>query len=136
MDLDAIQLVQNKLARPSNNKRLSDKVSTKILLQNINIDSINQTHAQIKLTEIWKSFKDENSNILKITKVKSYEQGSRTRSGTALNLVELKTIAMSSKTFKNDAIRIWNQAPDSRKTCESLYTAKKAIKSFIKTLPI
>ena len=97
---------------------------------------INQTHAQIKLLEIWKSFKDEKDNILKIDIVKSYEQGSRTRLGTALNLVELKTTAMSSKTFKNDAIRIWNQAPNSIKKCATLYAAKKAVKSFIKTLPI
>ena len=40
--------------------------------------SINQTHAQIKILEIWKSFKDDQANVLKIVKVKSYEQGSKT----------------------------------------------------------
>ena len=68
--------------------------------------SINQTHAQIKILEIWKSFKDDQANVLKIVKVKSYEQGSKTRSGSALTLTEHKTTFLSSKTFKNDAIKL------------------------------
>ena len=93
-------------------------------------------HAQIKLGEIWKSFKDEKDNILKLVKVQSYEQGSRTRSGTALKLTEKRTTVVSSKTFLNDAIKLWNLASNDIKNCETLYAAKKAIKSFAKTLPI
>ena len=40
------------------------------------------------------------------------------------------------KTFINDAIKIWNRAPKELKECSTIYTAKKAIKQFSKTVPI
>ena len=55
-ELEDIQLVQNRLVRILNNKRISDRIRTSVLLSNVNMASINQTHAQIKLLEIWKSF--------------------------------------------------------------------------------
>ena len=42
----------------------------------------------------------------------------------------------SEKTFLNDATHIWNMAPETIKNCESIYRAKKAIKDFVKTLPV
>ena len=38
-----------------NGKKISDKISTKVLLNNINMLSANQINAQIKLLEFWKS---------------------------------------------------------------------------------
>ena len=53
-DIKAIQMVQNKLARLINGKTLKDKVSTKVLLENANLLSVNQINAKVKLQEIWK----------------------------------------------------------------------------------
>ena len=39
------------------------------------------------------------------------------------------------KTFLNDAAHVWNVAPEAIKESKSLYTAKKAIKLFVQTLP-
>ena len=39
-------------------------------------------------------------------------------------------------TFLNDGIRLWNNAPLELKNSTSIYSAKKLIKSFVKTLPI
>ena len=39
-------------------------------------------------------------------------------------------------TFKTDAARIWNQAPNYIKTCSSLYSVKKCIKKYVLDLPI
>ena len=39
-------------------------------------------------------------------------------------------------TFKNDAINLWNSCPDSITKCTSIYSAKKAIKCYTKSLPI
>ena len=55
----AIQKTQNKLTRFLNNSKISDKISTKTLLKNINGLSVNQLNAQIKLTELWKSQKNK-----------------------------------------------------------------------------
>ena len=109
---------------------------TKDLVKNVNMATINQTHAQIKILEIWKSFKDDQANVLKIVKVKSYEKALKTHSGSALNLTEHKTTFLSSKTFKNDAIKLWNGIPDSIKQCDSIYSAKSAIKVYSLTLPL
>ena len=38
--------------------------------------------------------------------------------------------------FIHDAIHIWNKIPDDIKMCNSIYSAKKAIKTFVQTLPL
>ena len=58
-----IQLIQNKLARVLNNVKLSDHKTTKSLLTNIDMPSVNQLNAQIKITEIWKAVHVENHPI-------------------------------------------------------------------------
>ena len=134
-DLTAIQLIQNKLVRILNGTKLADKIRTKVLLDNINMCSVNQIHAQIKLTEIWKTINDED-NVLKIERKQQVEGAVQTRSGGSINLVESRSSAMSSKTFINDGIKLWNRAPESIKICTTLASAKKAIKIYSKTLPI
>ena len=54
-DLDSIQKIQNKLVRLLNNVSLSDRQPTKALLNKIEILSVNQLNASIKLTELWKA---------------------------------------------------------------------------------
>ena len=53
-DLKALQLMQNKMVRMVNHVKLSDKQTTSSLLKRINMISVNQINAQIKITEIWK----------------------------------------------------------------------------------
>ena len=36
----------------------------------------------------------------------------------------------------NDAIRAWNLIPDTMKNCETIWSAKKSIKQFVRTLPL
>ena len=40
------------------------------------------------------------------------------------------------ETFINDGIKAWNKAPDAIKNCNSLFSAKREIKKFVKTLQI
>ena len=54
VELKAIQKVQNKMVRLLNGKSLIDKISTKTLLANVNMLSVNQINAQIKITEVYK----------------------------------------------------------------------------------
>ena len=51
-DLHTLQLIQNKLARALNNVKLSDYCTTKSLLAKLDMQSVNQLNAQIKITEI------------------------------------------------------------------------------------
>ena len=59
-DINAIQMVQNKLARLLNNKTLKDKISTKVLIADSKLLSVNQINAKTKLQEIWKVMNTEN----------------------------------------------------------------------------
>ena len=134
-DLDAIQKIQNKLVRCLNGTKISDKKSTRSLLQNIDMLSVNQLNASIKLTELWKANKIKDCP-LKITRPLS-ENPMRTHSTRNDNLLEIKgksDIVWS--TFINDGIRLWNTAPLELKNCANIYPAKKLIKSFVKTLPV
>ena len=45
------------------------------------------------------------------------------------DLTKIQLNLLCEKTFLNDGAHIWNFAPDSIKTCTSLYSSKRAIKS-------
>ena len=50
--IEDIQVIQNKLARWLNGVSIKDKKRTRDLLNNLNMLSVNQINAQIKLTEM------------------------------------------------------------------------------------
>ena len=59
-----------------------------------------------------------------------------TRSDYHIVLNEFVLSACSEKTFINDATHVWNAAPINIKQCNTITATKKAIKSFVATLPI
>ena len=97
--------------------------------------SVNQIHGQIKLLEMWKAVNVE-KNPIKVKKSTNSKDSAKTRSGGNERLVEIGKSGLCSRTFINDAIKLWNNAPSDLKDCKTLYSAKKAIKKFSKSLPI
>ena len=97
--------------------------------------SVNQVNAQIKLTEMWKGVqtKDYPVNIKESIKP---DGAMETRSSGTHHLVQHRKSELSCRTFINDATRVWNLASLEARKSESLFSAKKAIKKFVKTLPI
>ena len=82
-----LQKAQNKLVRFLNKTRISDKVSTSSMLKKLNMCSVNQLNAKIKLTEMWKSVNIPNYNLE--IKKKELETGMRSsRSITNGKLIE------------------------------------------------
>ena len=136
-DLKALQLMQNKMVRMVNHVKLSDKQTTSSLLKRINMISVNQINAQIKITEIWKAVNNDECP-LKITKMMDVKPERRLRSKNEIenNLLESGLTENSKKTFINDGIRLWNRCPSAIKQSKSLFTVKKEIKKFVVTLPI
>ena len=130
-DLDAIQLSQNKLVRLLNGKSLIDMVSTEVLLKNIGMSSVNQMHCQIKLLEIWKAMNVKDYPI-KITSTSSCSDSATTRSGGNVRLVENGKSNLCSKTFINDAIKIWNRAPKELEECSTILPPKRPSNNFQK----
>ena len=92
-------------------------------------------NAQIKLSEMWKSVNIANYPI-KTVKVESQAEGINTRAKFSGLLKELKVTNKNEKTFTKDAIHIWNLAPREIKECTSFSSSKKAIKTFVASLPI
>ena len=70
--------MQNKVLRLLNGAKISDKINTKVLLGNLNMLSVNQMNAQIKITEGWKASQDT-EYPLKIAKVKNADDCVTTR---------------------------------------------------------
>ena len=100
----------------------------------MNFLSVNQMNAQIKLNEMWKSvhvpmYPTKTSTIARSEDVS-------TRAVPAGILKENKTTNTSQRTFLKDAVHIWNKAPKHIIQCDSLAGAKRAVKRFVKSLPI
>ena len=133
--MEALQKCQNKLLRALNGSRVSDQISTKTLLSKFKILSVNQMNAQTKLCEMWKSVHIENYPIETDT-LECHSDAMNTRARYSGLLKESKISNKSQRTFTNDAIHIWNQAPCEIRDSKSLFSAKKAIKEFVALLPI
>ena len=101
----------------------------------MNMKSVNQINAQIKLSEMWKSTNIINYPI-KTNKVTRPDKVVHTRAVTQGHLMEDLLTTANQKTFINDAIHIWNKAPVHIKQGNSLSNAKLAIKSFVLTITI
>ena len=130
-----MQLVQNKMLRTLNGTKLKDKVSTASLLAKFNVLSVNQINAQIKLQQVWKALHVEDYP-LQIKLQLASTTGINTRASESKRPVEIGKSNLAQSTSTSDAIRIWNLAPDSIKLCLTVYKVKKAIKEFVKSLPI
>ena len=133
--MDEIQKAQNKMLRLLNNSRIKDKISTKSIMANLNMLSVNQVNAQVKLTEIWKSINIENYPI-QSQKVNYNMEARATRASNRGDLMIEASTLKSQATFLNDAFKIWNEAPTIIKTSKSLSIAKKEIRKYVTTLPI
>ena len=73
--------------------------------------SVNQTNAQIKLTDVWKAVHDPN-HPLKIERVVHDASSSLTRSVTNGDLKEFGKSDILQSTFLNDTSRVWNNCPN------------------------
>ena len=133
--LKDLQLSQNKMLRLLNGSRISDQISTSSLLTKFNMLSVNQINAQIKLSEMWKAVNDED-HPFNITKKDSGPDVRAMRSISNEVLTVISFSELSKKTFINDGIRAWNNAPLKIKSCSTYASAKNEIKKFVKSLPI
>jgi hypothetical protein len=134
-NIEKLQVAQNKLARVLENVNLSDKMPTKTLLANQKMLSVNQTAAQIKLSEVWKAINIKGFPI-KVKKQMTTQDARITRGVTFGKLIEEGSSKLTINSFVGDAIRLWNNAPEEIKKTKSIYSAKLEINKFVMTLPI
>ena len=97
--------------------------------------TVNQINAQIKLLDVWKSQKSS-SHPTQWLRRNDVNPERRTRAAEANQLKEAHGGKILTSTYINDAAKLWNIAPDNIKHSDSIYSAKKNIKNFIRGLPI
>ena len=123
------------MLRYMNGSKIADKISTTSILSKFETLSVNQLNAQIKLVDMWKA-----NNLInyptKIHKIDPNELRTTTRAVTSGRLKEVGLTVCAKNTFFNDGVKAWNKAPDSIKNCKTIWAAKKAIKSYVKSLPM
>jgi hypothetical protein len=129
------QIMQNKMLRILDGALVPVRKSTKTLLDNQNMLSVNQIAAQIKLTEMWKASNDPQYPIKMKTRERQ-DNGITTRSLTRGDLTEVGRSTKAKKSFTCDASKVWNNAPEKIRTSKTLTIAKKAIQEHCKSLPI
>ena len=134
-DLNAIQMIMNKLLRSINGTKIKDMVSTKKLLSKFGLLSVNQLNAQIKLLEVWKALNVEDYPLV-IKQQESNQTGMETRAAKNKRPVEIGKNNQTKNTCVSDAVRVWNLAPEKVKGKETLFSAKRAIKDYVKSLPV
>ena len=133
--MKGIQMAQNRMLRTVENKRIRDKVSIESMLVKNKMLSVNQTNAQIKLTEMWKMENDEEYPV-KGERQTAPENGRETRGCTSGKWIEFGVSSKAKASFLGDAIRLWNKAPEKLKVAKTINGAKKDIKKFCMTLPV
>ena len=73
---------------------------------------------------------------LKIESQKASDTSTSTRAMTDRRPIEIGKSNLISNSCISDAIKIWNQAPDLVRKCETLTQIKKAARLYAKTLPV
>jgi hypothetical protein len=100
------QRLQNKMLRILDGALVSDRKSTKTVLENQNmLMSVNQIAAQIKLTEMWKTSDDQQYPIKMKTRERQ-ENAITTRSLTRGDLTEVGKSTKAKKSFTCDAAKV------------------------------
>ena len=105
------------------------------MLEQLGWLSINQLSSEIRLLEVWKGLNLENYCLNELFEKAVTNQGNTRSAG----LNKLKTCfktKIRENSFTYPSIQLWNAAPPEVTTAETETKARKAIRKFVKTLPI
>ena len=109
-DFKSIQKVQNVLMRYLTGCQIKDKVSIRSLLDKLDMVSVNQLNAQIKLLEMWKTLNIE-EYPLKLQQQEIREGIATTRAAIRGQPCDIGRTQLTQMTCISDAIKLWNAAP-------------------------
>ena len=130
------QVAQNKVLRILDNCKIKDMRPIRDMLEKFDMLSVNQTAAQIKLTEAWKASNDEDYPIHMKKPEQHTESTREVRAGTRREMEEGGRTRTLRESFTRDAGRLWNQAPLGLNETIKIAAAKRGIKDYCRTLSI
>ena len=136
-NMKSAQIAQNKLLRMIDRVSLKEHVTTASLLKKYNLPSVNQLAAEIKLTEAWKAQHINNYPYkLELNNPDRNDGGRCVRESTMKIWKDTSKTKAASISMSRDCAKLWNLAPVNVLNAPTLYSAKKEIKLYCKTLMI
>ena len=109
--------------------------SIESMLEKLGWLSINQLTCEIRLIEVWRALNEENHCHKSLFEMAHSNQGS-TRSAGLNNLKSCFKTKIRENNYSYPSIQIWNSAPSDVTTAATESAARRAIKKYVKTLPI
>ena len=134
--IDKIRVVFNDCLRLLTNHKRKEHVKIEDMLTQLGWLSINQLCAETRLIEAWKSEHLENYCIGDMLIRKEKSSHMKTRSNNQTTFKSGQHDKFTNGSFMQRTAEIWNQAPKGVKEATELPQAKRAIRTFVKTLPI
>ena len=130
--VQAIKVVFNRMLRILCGTAKQDKVSVKSMLDRLGWLSINQLAAEIRLIEVWKGLNLNNGLSDLFEKV---EGSTRAASENRIQVKGLNS-KLKDNSFHYPSVKLWNMAPVTDSDVKKEVSARKAIRQFVKTLPM
>ena len=130
-EMQGIKVVFNRMLRLLCGTVKEDKVSIKKMLDRLGWLSINQMAAETRLIEVWKALNVGNS----LTGLFQRIQGN-TRQSSQNRIKLMKNSSLRENSFMQPSAKLWNLAPVSVVKAQTENQARKAIRQFVKTLPL
>ena len=129
--VSGIKVVFNRVLRILCGVVLEDRISVEKMLIKLGWLSINQLAAEVRLIEVWKALNLNNSLTEMFEKVKG---STRAASQNRIKVGTNSKIRESS--FLRPSVKLWNMAPLSVVEAPNEANARKAIRDFVKKLPL
>ena len=130
-----IQIEINKGLRIVVGVRLSDRMSIAELLSQVRVPSVNQLAAEVTLTEIWKSLKQDTPVSTHFTWLDDYSTKITRNMGKNLLLAPTPGGSNAGK-FVRNAATLWNTATQEIRNTQERNEMKRLIRQFSRELPI
>ena len=131
-----IKMIFNDCLRLLTNRKRKDHVKVEDMLKELQWLSINQMCAETRLLEAWKTTNINDYCMQDIMKEKEKSNYMSTRSNDHHLFKTCPSDKFTNRSFAQRTAQIWNVAPKTIKEARSLSSAKSAIRTFVKNLPI
>ena len=128
--INAIRVVYNDLLRLLCKSKRKERKPIKEMLEELGWLSLNQMCCEVRLIEVWKSLNLDNYCL------KNLFEKVNSRNHNRIRLKSEFKSRLRESSFHYPSVQIWNTAPQSITNANSESQARKAIRDFVKTLPV
>ena len=117
------------------NSKRKNHTPIESMLEQLGWLSINQLASEIRLLEVWKGLNQENYCLNDLFE-KAQSNSGNTRSAGLNRLKNVFKSKIRENSFAYPSVQLWNSAPPEITTETRESRARKAIRNYVKTLPV